>query len=389
MPDYPLSDNMYSTLEDPDVEEEQPLEYPYQMSSGPTGENRYTPRRTHGYGYNVGALEDYDAYQHHQHREEDVLSPTDGYFGRSGSAPSTTSSAYPSGPYSTSSQIQVHGVASTSQSTPGYAAAASAQVPHVPDVWVSDPTIEQGSTAESKAREAREERESDSRRRGGQPGYASSQQPPASRAGAGAAGPSAFTYATSQQSSSSSSGPGHPRYGYGPGLRYTPPPSSTVLSCPQRSGTIYSERSSLFSEAPPAYTPSPTSPTGASSSHDSSNNYQTFSPPSNMGRIPESESQGLLAGHQQQYYRSPQDMGGERGEDGYSSLPRVGGWRKRATGCVPHSRSCKLFFHGLVLLFVAVGFLVSSFVSVEDEVSCSDIPMLKRIEPRHIVCTIV
>lgn len=88
-----------------------------------------------------------------------------------------------------------------------------------------------------------------------------------------------------------------------------------------------------------------------------------------MGRISESESQGLLAG--QHPYRSPQDMGGLRAGDDYNTVPRAGEWRDRARSCVPHftGRSCKLFVLGVVLLFVVVGFLVSSFGSVKDEVS--------------------
>jgi hypothetical protein len=360
MPDHPYSDNLYSGLEHSDVEE-------------------HTPEHGQGYGSGLATVGDGDEYHHDQHDDDEVLSPTDGYFGRSGSGPSATSSAYPGDPYSPSSQDQdarIHaggGGGGTSPLSSGYAVAAafSSQVPHVPDVWVSDPTIEQGSTAESKAREAQEERELNSRRRGGQVDSNPSGRTPASHAGAGG-GSSTSSPSHPSSQSSASSGSGHPRYGYGPGLssagpyaqRYTPPSSTALLSRPQRSGTTYSERSSLFSEAPPAYTPSPTSPTSVVS-----NNYQTFSP-SSMGRVTsDPESQGLLAGHRQ--YRSLQDMGGDPSGDGYSTVSRAGAWRDRARSCVPHftGRTCRMIVLGLVLFFVAVGFLVSSFVSVEDEVS--------------------
>ncbi|ROW06898.1 hypothetical protein VMCG_03977 [Cytospora schulzeri] len=400
---------MYSGLEDSDIEE-QPLEYPYQAGSGPADGDRQTPGHGHGYGPGNGLAtvgddhvddDDDDEYHHDQHHDEQVLSPTDGYFGRSGSGPSaTTSSAYPGDPYSSSSQgnqeARVHAAAaaaSASPSTTGYAAAASSQVPHVPDVWVSDPTIDQRSTAESKAREAREERESNSRSRGGQLDTPLSHHPPASHTVGGGVGsgggPPASSYPSSQSSSTSASG--YPRYGYGPGLssagpytqRYTPPSSSTAaLSRPQRSGTIYSERSSLFSEAPPAYTPSPTSPTSVSSNNNNNinNNYQPFSPSANMGRISESETQALLAGNHHHQYRSLQDMGGDRTGGDYNNNnnnssnnntgSRVGEWRDRARSCVSQftgRRTCKSILLGLLLLFVAVGFLVSSFVSMKDE----------------------
>lgn len=400
MPDYPYSDNMYSGLEDSDVEE-QPLEYTYQTNSGPTEVERST--QEHGHEYGVGTVG--DAYhQDHQdhHYEEDVLSPTDGYFGRSGSGqPSPASRAgaiYPSDPYSSSSRNQegqVHAAstsASAGPSTSGYTAATSAQVPRVPDVWVSDPSIAQESTAESKAREAREEREllNSRRRAAGQldvPNPSALTFPSSHQVGRGGYPPTPSHPDSQSQSSSSSStstsgsSGSHPRYAFGPGLssvlqyvppthspqRYTPP-FPTALSRPQRSGTVYSERSSLFSEAPPAYTPSPTtsSPTTVSSV------YQTFSPssPFNMGRPSESESQGLLAGQHNQY-RSPQDMGGERTEgDYYSTFTPTGDWRDRARGCVPHftGRTCKFVVLGLVLVFVTVGFIASSFVGVEDKV---------------------
>ena len=393
MPDYPYSDNMYSALEDSDVEEEQPLEYPDQTDAGPAEDrNRRTPVHEHQFGYGVGAAGGDAYHQDAQHNEEEaeedevVLSPTDGYFGRSETRPSSTSgasSALQGDPYSPSSQDReehIHAAsAGASPPTSGYAAATSSQIPHVPDVWVLDPSLGQGSTAGSKAREAREERELNSRRRAGRLDNNSwALSPAAHRRGGGF---STASYDVNPQStiSSSSAGSGAPRYGYGPGLssvtpyaqRYPPLSSPVVLSRPQRSGTIYSERSSLFSEAPPAYTPSPTSPTTAASSFP---NYQTFPPPppNNMGRISESETRGLLAGrHHHQYNSSPQDMGGEPVDNAYT-FARIGDWRDRVRGRAPHftGRTCKLFVLGLVLLFVTAGFLVSSFVSVKDDVSC-------------------
>lgn len=381
MPAYPYSDNMYSGLDDSDVEEQPWVD---------GGENR----NTHGYGHGtgLGAAAGTAAgaggagfggtdvgvdprHQHGQHvadhDEEQVLSPTDGYFGRSGdSASSDYDSAYPIGnnnpdshplsPSHQSSSVDVHATPSSH-----YPAAASSQVPHVPNVWVNDPSLEQGSTAESKAREAQEERELN-RRRAGRPhpsNFAS--HPHAAGDGGSSTFPSLNT--TTTTSPSTTFGPGQSRYAFGPGLsyapstqRYTPSSSSAAPSRSHRSGTIYSERSSLFSEAPPAYTPSPTSPTTTSS------NYQTIRP-SNMGRISESESRGLLASHE--YQSVPQDMGGQADDD--YTYTRTGNWRDRVRSRVSslNGRTCKLVALGVILLFVTIGFLVSSFMGVKDEVS--------------------
>lgn len=367
MTDYPYSDNVYSGLEGSDVEE-QSLEDPSQTGSGPVdGDTR--------------------SDDHSQRDEEEALSPTDGYFGRSGSGPL---SAYPDGVYSPSSsrdrEGDVHAAsasASPSTSTSGYAAATSSQVPHVPDVWVPDPSIGQGSTAESKAREAQQERELNASSRAGHAIDKPSSLPAAASSHVRGGGVGGYPSSSDQNSQSSTSASCIPRYGFGPGLssaapstqRYTLSSSSSTppLSRPQRSGTAYSERSSLFSEAPPAYTPSPTSPTSAST------NYQTFSPSNSMGRIPESETHGLLAGRQD---RSPQDMGGDP-EEQYL-YTRARDYRDRVRKCRPHptGRTCKLLVLGLVLLFVTVGFLVSSVQSIKEGVSC--IRLLGRSNTSHV-----
>lgn len=86
-----------------------------------------------------------------------------------------------------------------------------------------------------------------------------------------------------------------------------------------------------------------------------------------MGRISESESRGLLTGHE--YQSVPQDMGGQP-DDEYT-FTRPGNWRDRVRSRVSRldRRTCKFVALGVILLFVTVGFLVSSFVGVKDEVS--------------------
>lgn len=391
MPTYPYSDNMYSGLDDSDVEDEPRVD---------GGGNRNTHGYGHGTGLGVGAFSGasgasgvgagsagagsagtvgthggVDAHVADNHHDEDqVLSPTDGYFGRSGhSSSSDREIAYPTITTNPGNHLHSpsHQGSSVDAATPSshYSAAASSQVPHVPNVWVDDPSLEQGTTAESKAREAQEERDQN-RRRAGRPHPSNFASLPHGEDG----GTSTFPSLNQQPPSSTTFGPGQQsRYAYGPGLssappnqRYTPyaSSSSAAQSRSHRSGTIYSERSSLFSDAPPAYTPSPTSP---STSY--SNNYQTIRPPnSNMGRISESESRGLLAGGE--YQSLPQDMGGQADDD-YTAYTRPQNWRDRVRSRVAglDRRTCKLVALGVVLLFVTVGFLVSSFAGVKDEVS--------------------
>ncbi|KAJ9133551.1 hypothetical protein NKR23_g10636 [Pleurostoma richardsiae] len=125
----PYSDNMYSM----DASDGEPIDDPL--------------RRQAGAGHADEDVED----------DPQALSPSDGYFGRSEGAswsPSQTTHAWHAAHIPT---------------TTSYASAASSQVPHVPDVWVSDPSLEQGSTADSKAREAREEREQNARLNSPQP----------------------------------------------------------------------------------------------------------------------------------------------------------------------------------------------------------------------------
>ena len=87
-----------------------------------------------------------------------------------------------------------------------------------------------------------------------------------------------------------------------------------------------------------------------------------------MGRISESESRGLLASHE--YQSVPQDMGGQADDD-YTTYTRPENWRDRVRSRVSslNGRTCKLVALGVVLLFVTVGFFVSSILGVKDEVS--------------------
>lgn len=395
MPEIPYSDAMYSSLDD---SEDEAL-YAAHAGLG-LGDSSYVPGGMGG-----------GRPRREGEEEEVILSPSDGYFGRSGSAPA---------------QDVLDGT-----SSPTSILAASSQVAHVPNVWVSDPSLEQGSTADSKAREARGEpweqnRSLDTRLNPASGRHFQQQQqyiPSTStststsnsnstpRDGSSSAfsllnpqplPPQPPTSAAGVPSSSSSTTTTTPSYR---AQRHTPlllSSSSTSAAAgpsrPRRSATIYSERSSLFSEAPPAYTPSPTSPTSASSSYNSNNNdnnYQTFTPAgtsynntnhyyynnnnhhphslhsphnnTNMGRASESESHGLLAG--QTYQSIPESMGGEPEDDGHFTYPQPTGWRDRIAN-LTWRKQWKLVLLGLVLAFVTVGFLVSSVSGLRRQVSC-------------------
>lgn len=401
MSGFPYSDNMYSGLDDSDNENDL---YAAHAGLG-LGDSSYVP----------GAMrrEHVDNRHDHQPNEEEVLSPSDGYFGQSSTTDAHGSNDDPSHPSYAQEPQQAFATHNVPPSTSSPAAVpASSQVPHVPNIWVSDPSLAQGSTAESKAREAQQERDqnrrlfasdadrlnqydSSSQNLGDPQPHSSTTQPPSthnsrpppphSRDGTS----SAFSLLNpphlhtnnlrgpSGSASGSSSTPPH-RAGH----RYTPSSSSYAAgapsassssggpsSRPRRSATSYSERSSLFSEAPPAYTPSPTSPISSGSPY-TNNSYQTFSPSTqhnNMGRPSESESHGLLAG--QTYQSIPESMGGQPDDNGHYTYPEPAGWRDRIRQ-FDWRKHWKLIVLGVVLALITIGFLVSSVFGVKNSVSC-------------------
>lgn len=250
---------------------------------------------------------------------EDALSPTDGYFTSSSSAPSNV-------------------------------------VPRVPNVMVADPTLQQSETsAESKAREAGQERLLNSPTRHLHP------QDTATRDS------SSYAPSTSPSTRSYSTQPTHTW-----STAYTPSSSTAATSVSgsrQPSQTIPSRgrSASVYSDAPPAYTPSPTSPPSSSASPSSptsplfpngpsnqARTYNTF--PSNMGI----ESERLLG-------RDPESMGHPDDEE----AARIPQWNRRIRRRLPPWLSWRMLMLAAVLLIVSIGFLASSYrvFKVDENVS--------------------
>ncbi|KAL1879101.1 hypothetical protein VTK73DRAFT_7325 [Phialemonium thermophilum] len=287
----PYSDNLYSALEN-DVDLE---------SAGSQWRS------------NVRGGEGQDWDETNEDPNQEALVPADGYF---------------------------HG-ASSDEGQP--TTSASYSVPYVPNVWVRDPTVEQLSAADGKAREAEEEQVennysplavSDDARLGRSGPRDSSGTPNHLRPSEAEATP-AWTRAAQYHSSSS-----------------THIPPATWPYTPRTSQTSVHDNASplLPQEAPPAYTPSTsTSPQSAAVFPYSPRNYNTF-PQLEMGR---EETRPLISG-------GPESMGPADGLSSDDSPP----WRERARRrlCL---RSCWVSFLGLLVVAVTLTFLISGIDSIK------------------------
>ncbi|KAF4776669.1 hypothetical protein HER10_EVM0007950 [Colletotrichum scovillei] len=318
------------------------------------------------------------------------LSPTDGYFQSSTSL--SAGGIYPP------QQQESHFHNSEDNVTDATTFPTSAAVPHVPNVLVQDPSLlqreqqEQGSSSSKKDREAKEETrlntsfhqhhhnngdddiEAQSRH------YSSTHRRTSSSVSAiddfyddGAsstaadseATPSHTTYTSNVHSHSHSHSHSHAAQS---SSSYTPysPSTDAPLRTPQTHSRYSSNNpASLFripSEAPPAYTPSPTSP--LSSSPTEFRNYQTFNTISrtannnnnnnniNMG-APEEERR-LLG-------RDPESMGDvpyDDNDDDHDPRPPPS-WKDRALKKFPWAsrRTLKMVLLAALVFFTLTGFL--------------------------------
>ncbi|TPX07798.1 uncharacterized protein E0L32_010485 [Thyridium curvatum] len=324
------------------------------------------------------------------------LSPTDGYF--RASSETATSGTWDSEAYRPSDHVPSSPSRDVDAGFAGY-------TPHVPDVWVQDPSLvrqQEGggsSTAADKAREAEEERSANapsgalnsSTTSGSTPARSATgfyhgrhqhlqqQLPSAARDNLALAydsptatyntSPPSSRYAPSSRAdtgghsqytpSTSSSGRFYPHHHYHHHHHQHSNSGASSVGAGSSSGRAFSERSSLLpSEAPPAYTPSatttasnsgdpPTSPTARAAG--STHAYSTFLRSPAMGR--RDEARGLLAGH------PPESMGGD--PDDVSGGDVEMAWRERVRRRVPfvNGRNCRMVGLALVLLLMTVGFL--------------------------------
>lgn len=233
----------------------------------------------------------------------------------------------------------------------GYFASGSSShaVPNVPNVIVPDPTVRE---SETKAREAAHESFLNTRHTRGD------LQPQAL---------SARDISSYAQSAAPSSRSDSTRSVSTPPTSYAP--SSSVASTtrhPLRTHQAAARTPSLYSEAPPAYTPSqpsqpsqatpasstspasPTSPLSPTNQANQSVNYGSISP--DMGI----ENERLLG-------RDPESMGAPGEEEAYK--PR---WSRRISRKLPPWLNWKVVLLFIVLLVITFGFLTSGYNAVKD-----------------------
>ncbi|KAI1412450.1 hypothetical protein F5Y13DRAFT_180200 [Hypoxylon sp. FL1857] len=230
----------------------------------------------------------------------------------------------------------------------GYFASSSSSshvVPTVPNILVPDPTLHQTpeSDAESKkAREADEERFSSNTQRA-EDYYYNHHHP----IGSG----NSQELGQLEQRAASSTTPRQPQYS--PTFAHTYSPSSASRA-PFRPYPTRGRTPSVYSDAPPAYSPSPTSPFSHTSQQQTqSRNYNTFS--STMGVADTIEGERLL-GRDPESIGQPEDM----------EVGRTPHWTRRVRRRLPTWLNCRIVALGLIVLVVSIGFLAGSFRIVQE-----------------------
>jgi hypothetical protein len=311
---------------------------------------------------------------------DNSLSPTDGYF-RS-SPPSSSTPFSPSQSNWPNQDHQYYYPAHTEDLTytsppisPAYRSSTSANVPHVPNVLVEDPSLSpQDSKAADKAREAREESLNNQRAYSSpSPSSAFAHQAPQDRLEA----TSAFSQTGGHSRTESSTSASH----YTPSSAYAFTPSVDSYSSPGPEQTrytrrpTYADRSQYYpipSEAPPAYTPSPTSPTTSSAADISHRNYQTF-PGATHGTVGNSgQLPAAIMGNPEESSRllgqpwEPEHMGDAPYHyEPYDAPPSVSSWSERLLSRFSFlsKKSARTVLGGLVLLGVFLFFVISLFTA--------------------------
>ncbi|KAI0843747.1 hypothetical protein F5Y06DRAFT_10313 [Hypoxylon sp. FL0890] len=230
----------------------------------------------------------------------------------------------------------------------GYFASSSSSshvVPNVPNILVPDPTLQQTSRSDAeskKAREADEERFSSNTQRA-EDYYYNHYHPIGS-------GNSREPDLLEQRATRSTT----PRQRqYNPTFAHTYS-SSSISRTPFRPYPTRGRTPSVYSDAPPAYSPSPISPFPQTSQQTQSRHYNTFS--SNMGVTDTIEGERLL-GPDPESIGQPEDVGAGRTQH----------WIRRVRRRLPTWLNCRILVLGLIILIVSIGFLVGSFRIVQED----------------------
>lgn len=254
----------------------------------------------------------YSAYDESDGDDQvDPLSPSDGYFATSGS---------------------------------------SHVVPRVPNVMVPDPTLrDQETAADTKAREADRERRLHNLDHGRltRPGEVA-RNPELSLTTAA----SALSANNPSTSTAANTSPAYTSYSYTPSTSAYAPSSSASASAsqlPRRSEPFRGRSASVYSDAPPAYTPSATSPLSPSGSTQPTLRYGAITP--SMGI----ENEHLLG-------RAPESMG--RPHDEEAAAPS---WNRRVRRRLPPWLSLRMVLLASVLMVASFGFLASSYRVIKND----------------------
>ncbi|KAI1388422.1 uncharacterized protein F4822DRAFT_429049 [Hypoxylon trugodes] len=232
----------------------------------------------------------------------------------------------------------------------GYFASSSSSshaVPNVPNVFVPDPTLQETSEldAESKAREAEEERLLSNAERI-ENYYSESNYHPITSGSSRESGQSE-NRATSSIASRQAQ--------FNPTSIYTYSPSSASHN-PLRNYPTRTRASSVYSDAPPAYSPSPVTPVVPINQPTQSRTYSTFT--STMGVADIIENERLLE-------RGPESIGQPHDEEVGGTPPH---WSRRVRRRLPTWLGCRTLTLGLIVLVVSIGFLAGSFrISKQDD----------------------
>ncbi|KAI1803804.1 hypothetical protein F4811DRAFT_522962 [Daldinia bambusicola] len=230
----------------------------------------------------------------------------------------------------------------------GYFASSSSShvVPNIPNILIPDPTLQQTSEsgAESKAREAEEESSSSRYRREGD----SYRNYDHTAAGSG------ITEQVSQSEQHATSLIAPRQQQSNSDLAHTYLPSSSSYT-PSRIYPTRGRTPSVYSDAPPAYSPSPASPLSPTTNQQPrSRSYNTFT--STMGVQDIFENERLLA-------RDPESIGQPIDEE-HGDTPH---WTRRVRRRLPTWLGWRSLALGLIVLVVSIGFLASSLRIIKED----------------------